>query len=105
MTEFGIYSIYHVGLVVLGPLVANRLLVGDFQGLDVLEPYCEDHIILRSWVAWLWSTWLVSYIILDMLKIISDIYLHNLQGEQYTEPWWTEKVTSATQVKIAICGG
>ena len=32
----------------LGPLVANRLLVGDFQGLDVLEPYCEDPIILTT---------------------------------------------------------
>ena len=48
VTEFGIYSIYHVGLVMLGPLVANRLLVGDFQGLDVLEPYCEDPIILTT---------------------------------------------------------
>ena len=48
MTEQGIYSIYHLGLVALGPLVANRLLVGDFQGLEVLEPYCEDPVILTT---------------------------------------------------------
>ena len=48
MTDQGIYSIYHVGLVVLGPLVANRLLVGDFQGLEVLEPYCKDPMILTT---------------------------------------------------------
>ena len=48
VTDQGIYSIYHVGLVVLGPLVANRLLVGDFQGLEVLEPYCEDPMILTT---------------------------------------------------------
>ena len=32
----------------LGQLVAYRLLVGDFQGLEVLEPYCEDPVILTT---------------------------------------------------------
>ena len=32
----------------LGPLVAIRLLVWDFHGLEVLEPYCEDPVILTT---------------------------------------------------------
>ena len=48
MTELGLYSLHNIGLAVFGPLVPHRLLVGDFHGLEVMEPYAEDPVIVTT---------------------------------------------------------
>ena len=37
-----------LALIVLGPLNAVPLLTGDFHGLEVLEPYSDDPVIITT---------------------------------------------------------
>ena len=42
------FTLSHLGQVGLWPLQAVQLLSGDFRGLEVMEPYSEDPVILTT---------------------------------------------------------
>ena len=48
VTEGGLFTLSHLGQVGLWPLQAVHLISGDFRGLEVMEPYSEDPVILTT---------------------------------------------------------
>ena len=48
MTEEGLFTMREVVLKQFMPGPATLLLSGDFEGLAVMEPYCEDPVILTT---------------------------------------------------------
>ena len=48
VTEGGLFTLSHLGQVGLWPLQAVHLNSGDFHGLEVMEPYSEDPVILTT---------------------------------------------------------